>query len=416
MDTTEAKLDPEAILKDFPILNQRIHRDRRLVYLDSGASSQRPQSVIDAMSDCYRSNYANVHRGIHYLSEAASDLYEQARRKVQQFIGAGHTSEVIFTSGTTAAINTVARSFFESPGRSLEKGDRILLTIMDHHSNIVPWQQLAERTGAVVEFIGLTGDCRLDMGELKEKLAGNTRLFAFPAISNVTGLVLPVQELCELASANNVATVVDAAQHVPHEPTDVSGWGADFVAFSGHKMLGPSGIGILYGKRQLLEEMPPFLGGGSMISGCTIDGFTPGELPAKFEAGTPPIVEAIGLGAAIDYLSGTGLNAISRHEKELTVAMHDALSEIGGLRILGPAPDLKAGLVSFVVDGLSAQDISIFLDRQGFAIRAGHHCAMPLHEYLGVANSCRASFYLYNSMQEVSGFAEALGNVIAKLK
>ncbi len=416
MNTIETKLDPLVLRQDFPILDQTIHRDRQLVYFDNGASTQHPQTVIDAMSRCYSESYANVHRGIHYLSERASDLYENARSSVQQFIGAGHTSEVIFTSGTTAAINTVARSFFETPGIELKPGDEILLTILDHHSNIVPWQQLAERTGAKVQFVSLTPDGHLDRDDLNRKLTGRTRMFAFPAVSNVTGLKLPVAELVSLAKAVGAAVTVDAAQHVPHEPTQVQDWGADFVAFSGHKMLGPSGIGILYGQRDRLESMPAFLGGGSMISGVTKEGFTPGELPAKFEAGTPPIVEAIGLGAAIEYLDEVGVNSIAAYEHDLTVAMHEQLKEIDGLTILGPEPDRKAGIVSFVVEGLSTQDMAIFLDRQGFAIRAGHHCAMPLHEFFGIDNSCRASFYLYNTLDEVTAFSVALQNVIKKLR
>ncbi len=287
---------------------------------------------------------------------------------------------------------------------------------MEHHSNIVPWQQLAARTGAVVRFAGITEEGELDWEDFESKLSEKTKLVSVAAISNVLGTRIPIAEIVSKAKQFGAFVVVDAAQHVPHEPTVVSEWGADFIAFSAHKMLGPTGIGILYGRQALLEAMPPFLGGGNMISSVTTEGFTPGELPARFEAGTPPIVEAIGLGTAIEYLKKIGVGAIREHEAELTVLAHDLLPRIDGLRILGPPPQKKAGIISFVVDGLSAQDIAIFLDRQGIAIRAGHHCAMPLHDYLGIPNSCRASFYLYNTKDDVERLAEALAVVVAKLR
>lgn len=407
--------DPAAIRADFPILDQSIYKNRQLIYLDNGASSQRPQAVIDAMDDCYLRTYGNVHRGIHYLSEQSSEQYESARTSIQNFIGARHSNEIIFTSGTTFSINLVARTLFEGE-RSIKAGDEILLTILEHHSNIVPWQQLAERTGAVVKWVGLTDNGELDVDDFTRQLSEKTRVVAVSAVSNVLGTRLPISQLVKQAKTVNAFVLIDAAQYVPHEPTDVTEWGADFVAFSGHKMLGPSGIGILYGSRALLESMPPFLGGGSMISTVTTAGYTPGELPAKFEAGTPPIAETIGLGAAIEYLNKVGLEQISQYELELTKLAHELLLEIGGVRILGPPAENKAGIVSFVVEGLSSQDISIFLDRQGVAIRAGHHCAMPLHDYLGIRNSCRASFYLYNTREDVVRFAEALAGVVAKLR
>ena len=384
--------------RDFPILNQTIHRDRPLVYLDNGASTQRPQSVIDAMSNCYQKTYANVHRGIHWLSEQASAQYEEARTRVQKFINAPHNNEVIFTSGTTESINLVAHAW---GNEHVKSGDEILLTIFEHHSNIVPWQQLAARTGAVVRFVSIDGNGQLDMADLKQQISEKTKIVAFAAVSNVLGTNTPVAEVVSLAHAVGAITVVDAAQSVPHDVTDVQAWDADFVAFSGHKMLGPSGIGILWGKQHLLESMPPFLGGGSMIDQVTVDGFTPGELPARFEAGTPPIVEAIGLGAAIEYLNSVDLKTIKQHENELVMAAFEAISDIDGLRIFGPPADQRAGLVSFVIDGVSPQDISILLDQQGVAIRAGHHCAMPLHQHLNIRSSCRASFYLYNTIEEV---------------
>jgi cysteine desulfurase/selenocysteine lyase len=311
---TENRLDITAIREDFPILAQTIHRQKPLIYLDSGASSQRPVSVIEAMDQCYRSTYANVHRGIHWLSEQASGQYEQARKLVQQFINAPEDAEVIFTAGTTAALNLVARSWGDA---NVGEGDEILLTIFEHHSNIVPWQQLAERSGAVVRFAPINEQGDLDMEALTPMITERTKVVSFAAISNVLGTVVPVEQVVKLAHDVGAIAVVDAAQSVPHEATDVQQWDADFVAFSGHKMLGPSGIGILWGKRSLLEAIPAFHGGGSMIAECTVDGFTPGELPAKFEAGTPPIVEAIGLGAAIEYLNGLSLPAISVHEKRL---------------------------------------------------------------------------------------------------
>ena len=407
------QLDVNSIRRDFPILDQSIHRERPLIYLDNAASSQRPLAVIQSMVDCYEKTYANVHRGIHWLSEQSTDQYENARQVVGQMIGARHQDEVIFTSGTTAGINLVAHAWGDA---HLREGDKILLTILEHHSNIVPWQQLAERTGAMVEFVGLNEAGRLDLEAYQDLLDERTRMVAISAVSNVLGNVVPVAEMVGLARSVGAQVLIDAAQHVPHEPTNVIEWDADFVVFSGHKMLGPTGVGVLWGREELLEAMPPFLGGGSMISQVTVEGFTPGELPAKFEAGTPPIVEAIGLGVAAEYLQQIGLAEISRYERELTALAHRELSTIDGLKLLGPAEPDQSGIVSFVVDGLSNQDISIFLDRQGVAVRAGHHCAMPLHEYLGIPNSCRASFYLYNTEQEVRRFVDAVRQVIEKLR
>ncbi len=407
------EMDVKTVRKDFPILNQTIHRDRDLIYLDSGASSQRPTAVIQAMDDCYRQTYANVHRGIHYLSEQASWQYEQARRSVSKFINAGDEVEVVFTSGTTAALNLVARSWGDE---NISAGDEIVLTIFEHHSNIVPWQQLADRKGAAVRFAPIDSQGQLDFAAMKAMVSEKTKIIAVAAVSNVLGTIVPVKEVVKLAHSVGAIAVVDAAQSVPHEKTDVQQWNADFVAFSGHKMLGPSGIGVLWGKRDLLEAMPPFLGGGSMINDCTVAGFTPGELPAKFEAGTPPIVEAIGLGAAVAYLENHGIEAIGQHEKELVRLAYGRLEKIDGLTIAGPPADQRSGLVSFVIDGVSAQDIAVLLDQKGIAIRAGHHCAMPLHESLGFNSSCRASFYLYNTVQEVESFVDVLDHVVSRLR
>jgi cysteine desulfurase/selenocysteine lyase len=411
--TTEKPLDVASIRKDFPILDQTIHREKPLIYFDSGASSQRPEAVVEAMDRCYRSTYANVHRGIHWLSEQASDQYEHARNNVQRFINAAESAEVIFTGGTTASLNLVARSWGDA---NVKQGDEILLTIFEHHSNIVPWQQLAERTGAVVKFAPIDDFGNLDMTGLESMVGPKTKVISVAAISNVLGTVVDVPKIVELAHSVGAIAVVDAAQSVPHETTDVQAWNADFVAFSGHKMLGPSGIGILWGKRELLESIPAFHGGGSMITDCTIDGFTPGELPAKFEAGTPPIVEAIGLGAAVEYLEAVSLPAIASHEKTLAKLACSRLQTIDGLTILGPAADQRSGLVSFVIDGVSPQDISVLLDQKGIAIRAGHHCAMPLHEHLNLKSSCRASFYLYNTEDEVCQFVEILQAVVKRLR
>lgn len=405
--------DVESIRQDFPILDQEIHPDRPLVYLDSAASSQRPNAVIQSMVDCYEKIYANVHRGIHSLSEQASEQYEKARGSISKLINATHHDEVIFTSGTTAGVNLVSQAWGE---RYLAPGDKIVLTIVEHHSNIVPWQQLAERKGATIEFVPLNSDSSLDLDAYAGLLDERTRMVAFSAVSNVIGHVAPVAQMVQMARDAGAHVLIDAAQHVPHGPTDIRQWDADFAVFSGHKMLGPSGIGVVWGRQELLEAMPPFLGGGGMISRVTVDGFTPGELPAKFEAGTPPIVEAIGLGVAANYLLEIGLQEISMHERVLTERARQALAQIDGLQLLGPARSDSSGIVSFTVDGLSNQDIAIFLDRQGVAVRAGHHCAMPLHDYLGIPNSCRASFYLYNTEQEVAMFAEALQRVIAKLR
>ncbi len=406
-------LDPYKIRADFPILDQTIHRDKPLIYFDNTASTQRPRAVVDAMTECYEHSYANVHRGTHWLSEEASRLYENARLTVQKFINAKWTNEVIFTQGTTASINTVARSWGDA---NVGNGDEILLTIMEHHSNIVPWQQLVERVGATISFANITADGRLDLEDFDRKLNDKTKLVAVAAVSNTLGTINPIKQLAEKAHSVGAIIVVDAAQSVPHEPTDVQDWDADFVAFSGHKMLGPTGIGILYGRQELLESMPPFMGGGSMIKTVTTEGFTPGDLPARFEAGTPPIAETVGLAAAIEYLSKIGMENIGRYERELASHAQNRLSAIEGLRILGPSADHTCGIISFVIDGVSAQDISVLVDLRGVAIRAGHHCTMPLHDYLNIPASCRASLYIYNTTEEIDSFVDSLVEILPKLR
>ncbi len=398
----------ERMRADFPILSTLLHGNVPLVYFDNAATTQRPRQVIQALVDVYERQYANVHRGIHWLSDQSTDLFEDARAKVQRFIGAAAPEEVIFTHGATEGINLVARSWGDANVRA---GDEILLTEMEHHANIVPWQQLAERTGAVLRWAPVTDQGELALEQLAALLSPRTRLVAVGAVSNVLGTINPVAEIVRLAHDAGALVLVDAAQSVPHQATDVQALGADFLAFSGHKMLGPSGVGILWGRRELLEAMPPFLGGGSMIRRVRTDGFEPAELPAKFEAGTPPIVPAIGLGAAIDYLNAIGMPAIHAHEQALTVRAHEVLATVGGVRLLGPAPQRKSGIVSFMLDRIHAHDIAQLLDRQGIAVRAGHHCAMPLHKRLGLSASARASFYFYNTLAEVDQLGTALEEI-----
>jgi cysteine desulfurase/selenocysteine lyase len=398
-------LDADLYRGDFPILSTVLHGDQPLVYLDNAATTQRPRQVIEKLVEVYERHYANVHRGVHWLSDQSTDMFEEAREKVRRFINAGSPPEVIFTTGCTMAINLVARSWGD---QNVRAGDEILITEMEHHSNSVPWHQLAERTGAVVRHIPLTEEGLLDLDALGDLLTNRTRIVAVTAISNVLGTINPVEEIVRRAHDTGALVLVDAAQSVPHQKTDVQAMGADFVAFSGHKMLGPSGVGVLYGRLDLLEAMPPFLGGGSMIRRVTLDGFEPADPPAKFEAGTPPIVPAIGLGAAIDYLEAIGLEKIHRYEQHLAAQAHALLEEVGGVQFLGPAPAEKAGIVSFIVEGIHAHDIAQILDRHGVAIRAGHHCAMPLHKRLGVVASNRASFYFYNTPDEVEKLAAAL--------
>jgi cysteine desulfurase/selenocysteine lyase len=394
--------------EDFPILEQKVHGDQPLVFLDNAASTQRPRHVIEVLRRVYERDYANVHRGIHTLSERATEQYEEAREKARAFIGAGNSREIIFTSGTTAGINLVARSWGDA---NVKAGDEILVTTMEHHSNLVPWHQLSERTGAVLKHIPITDDGLLVLDALETLLTDRTKIVAVASVSNVLGTINPVAEIARRAHAAGAVVLVDAAQSVPHLVTNVEELGADFLAFSGHKMLGPTGIGVLYGRQELLEAMPPFLGGGSMINRVWPDRFTPAELPAKFEAGTPPIAPAIALGAAIDYLKRIGLEAIARHEHELIRYAYERLQEIDGLAILGPSPDHRAGLVSFTLPQPHAHDVAQLLDQQGIAVRAGHHCTWPLHDRLGIAASTRASFYLYNTPAEVDLLIDVVGQI-----
>ena len=417
--TLDSGLLPASLRDDFPILSNDVLDGHPLVFLDNAASTQRPRQVIGAIRQVYERDYANVHRGIHTLSERSTEQYEQARENVRAFINAKHSHEVIFTQGTTASINLVARSWGEA---NLKPGDEILTTVMEHHSNLVPWQQVCERTGAVLRHVPLVSnggasDGRLDMAAFDELLTEKTKLVAVVSVSNTLGTVNPIAEIIKKSHAAGALVLVDAAQSVPHLPTDVQAWDADFLAFSGHKMLGPSGVGVLYGKETLLDAMPPFLGGGSMINEVRLDSFTPAALPAKFEAGTPPITPAIGMSAAIDYLNSIGLNAIGldaihRHEQVLVKKCYHALSQIDGLQILGPAPEHRAGLVCFAFERIHAHEFAQVLnDRFGVAVRAGHHCTQPLHHLLGIAASTRASFYLYNQPEDVDRLVEGIAEV-----
>jgi cysteine desulfurase/selenocysteine lyase len=400
-------LDTTPIRAQFPILQRTFENGKPLIYFDNGASTQRPLAVLEAMRKVEETCYSNVHRGGHTLAAETTQLYEQARTSAHELLHTRTRQEIIFTCGTTAGINLVAHSY----GSQLRAGDEILLTEMEHHSNIVPWQQLAARTGAVIRWVPLRDDFHLDLDAFDKLLNARTKIVAVTAISNVLGTINPLRTIISRAHAVGAVVLVDAAQAAPHEALDVQELDCDFLAFSGHKMLGPTGIGVLYSKENLLDKMPPFLGGGSMIHRVTLDGFTPADLPHKFEAGTPPIVQAIGLGAAISYLQKIGLPAVREHELQLTRHAHALLATIPGLRIFGPAPEEKAGIVTFALAGVHPDDLSRLLDVQGIAVRAGHHCAMPLHERLGVSASCRASFYLYNTLSEVETLATELTQI-----
>lgn len=399
-------LDVEAIRDDFPILKQKI--DPPLVYLDSAASSQKPNRVIEALSEYYRSYNANIHRGIYRISEKATAMYEESRKKIARFINARRPRQIIFTRNTTESINIVAYSWGNA---NLSAGDEILVSVMEHHSNLVPWQLLAQRTGAKLKFIEVTDEGFLHLEDLNRLLTERTKLVAITHVSNVLGTVNPVQSITTAAHAVGAKVLIDAAQSVPHLPVDVQAINCDFLAFSGHKMCGPTGIGVLYGKLDLLEEMPPFLGGGSMIRTVERERSTYADLPQKFEAGTPSIAQAIGLGAAVDYLNDIGLDAIHPHEQDLLEYAHQKLSEIEGITIYGPKPRNRVGSITFNLDRIHAHDVAGILDQDGVAIRAGHHCTQPLMQRFGVIATARASFYLYNKLEEVDSLYDGLLNV-----
>ena len=399
--------DVEKIRRDFPILSQKIH-GKPLVYLDNAATSQKPQVVIDAVSHYYAADNSNVHRGLHRLSERATEAYEGARVKAQRFLNAAHSREIIFVRGTTEGINLVAQSY----GRTfLKEGDEVVVSAMEHHSNIVPWQMLCEQVGARLRVVPINHDGELVLEEYARILNERTRLVSVVHVSNALGTINPVKGIIELAHRWNAPVLLDGAQAAPHMKVDVQELGCDFYAFSGHKLFGPTGIGILYGKAELLEAMPPYQGGGDMISLVTFEKTHYNVLPYKFEAGTPHIAGVIGLGAAIDYLNGVGLETAGAYELELLAYGTEALSTIKGLRIIGTAKE-KAGVLSFVIDGVHAHDIGTIVDREGVAIRAGHHCAMPVMQRFGVPATARASVAFYNTKEEVDALVRALHQVI----
>jgi cysteine desulfurase/selenocysteine lyase len=401
-------LNSEKIRADFPILDVEAHPGKPLIYLDNAATSQKPLAVIEAMNSYYRNYNANVHRGIHRLSEEATAAYEGARERIGRFINAPESRQVIFVRNTTEAVNLVALTW----GRAnISAGDEILLTEMEHHSNIVPWQLLAEERQAVVRYIPFTAEGFLDLSQLDQLITGRTKIVSFTAMSNVFGTITPVKEIVAAAQAVGAVTLVDAAQSVPHMPVDVQDLDCDFLAFSSHKMCGPTGIGILYGKKALLEAMPPFMGGGDMIRRVRLEGSTWNDLPWKFEAGTPSIAEGIGLGAAVDYLGDIGMEAIHAHEQFITGYALEALSEVPGLRLLGPPAAQKGGVAAFTLEAVHPHDIAQILDQEGIAVRAGHHCAMPLHHKLDLPASARASFYLYSTTEEVDKLVAGLNQV-----
>lgn len=401
-------LDPQKIRADFPVLQREVRPGVPLVYLDSAATSQKPDAVLSALDSYYRLHNANVHRGIHTLAEEATALYEGARRKVAAFINAASAREVIFTRNASEAINLVAHSW----GRArLKAGDRLLLTEMEHHSNLVPWQMLSAERGLEIDIIPITADGLLDLAEADKLLALAPRLLAFTHMSNVLGTINPVAELCRRAHAAGAVVLVDGAQSVPHFAVDVQALGADFYVFSSHKMCGPTGIGVLWGRELLLDAMPPFLGGGDMISSVQLREFTPAALPHKFEAGTPAIAEAAGLGAAVDYLQAVGIDSIHAYEAELTEYVLERLSEVPGLTLYGPPAAGRGGVAAFTLKGVHAHDVAQVLDGSGVAVRAGMHCTMPLHARLGVSATARASFYLYNTAAEIDVLVAGLERV-----
>ncbi|WP_445255698.1 cysteine desulfurase [Nocardioides aurantiacus] len=402
--------DLEVIRKDFPILSRRLADDRPLVYLDSANTSQKPQCVIDAMVDHLERHNANVARAMHQLGAESSEAFEAARDKVAAFLNAPSRDEVIFTKNASEALNLVANTLAWARGPlEVGEGDRVVITEMEHHSNIVPWQLLTQRTGAELRWFGLTDDGQLDLSNIDELITERTKVVSFTWVSNMLGTINPVAEIARRAHEVGAIVVVDASQAAPQLTVDVQASGADVVVFTGHKVTGPTGIGVLWGRRELLDQLPPFLGGGEMIETVTMERSTYAGIPHKFEAGTPPIVEAVGLGAAVDYLGAIGLDHVHRHEQAITGYLLDGLATIKGVTVLGPLdPTLRGGAVSFEVDGVHPHDVSQLLDSFGIAVRAGHHCAKPAHKRFGVQSSTRASSYLYTTPAEVDAFVEGI--------
>ena len=402
-------LDVNEIRKEFPIFQRETKPGTRLVYLDSTATSQKPLAVIEAMDSYYRHSNANIHRGVHTLAEEATLLYEQARVKIAKFINAPSAHQIIYTRNTTESINLVAYSWARA---NLKSGDLVILTEMEHHSNLVPWQILQAERGIELDFIPVTEDGLLDLDIYKKLLEQRPRLISFTHMSNVLGTINPAAEIIRLAHEVGALTLVDAAQSVPHLKVDVQALDADFLAFSAHKMCGPTGIGALYGKMELLEAMPPFLGGGDMIKEVKLRSFRTNTLPYKFEAGTPAIAESVGFGAAVDYLTSLGMETIAAHEHEITEYALERLEEVPGVKVFGPGAQNKGGVAAFTLEGVHPHDVAQILDQDGIAVRAGHHCAQPLHEKFGLPATSRASFYLYNTKDEV----DLLVNGIYKVK
>ena len=400
-------LDCEKIRRDFPILDEQI-RGKPLIYLDNAASSQKPNVVIDAISHNYRHDYANIHRGVHTLSERSTAAYEAARSKVKKFINASSDKEIIFVRGTTEAINLVAQSHGKA---NIKVGDEILITWMEHHSNIVPWQMLCEQTGAILKVVPINQQGEMIFADFEKLLSDKTRLVSVAHMSNALGTINPVKDIINAAHAKNIPVLLDGAQAIPHMHVDVQDLDCDFYAFSGHKLYGPSGIGVLYGKQQLLEAMPPYQGGGDMIRKVTFTETEYNILPYKFEAGTPSIADTIGLGAAVDYLTAIGMDNIAAYEHELLNYASAKAEKIVGLKIIGTA-EHKGAILSFVLDKVHPHDIGTMLDTVGIAVRAGHHCAMPVMDFFAVPATARASFALYNTRQEIDVLMEAIEELI----
>ena len=397
---------PNRIIRDFPILSRKVN-GKKLVYLDNAATSQKPKQVIEAVTKYYEGYNSNVHRAVHKLSGEATDAYDAAHEKTAGFIKASGYDEIVFTKNTTESLNVIANNF----AQKLKPGDEILLTRMEHHSNIVPWLNAAKTTGAKIRYAEIDGNGTLDLEQFKSLINEKTQVVSVTHASNVLGTINPVKEIAEIAHDKNAVVSVDGAQSVPHLPVDVQKIDADFLAFSGHKMLGPTGIGVLYGKKELLEDVEPYSFGGDMISEVTYERATWNDLPWKFEAGTPNIAGAVGLAAAMDYLNGIGMDNVRDHNLNLTRYSTKRLSEIEGIETYGPAPEKKVGVISFNVKGVHAHDVSSILDAEGIAVRGGHHCAMPLMKLLGVPGTARASFYLYNTPEEIDLFIQALGKI-----
>ena len=401
-------LDVAKIRSDFPILSRQVKPGVEVVYLDSTATTQKPVQVIKAMDEYYRNSNANIHRGIHVLAEEATAMYEEARGKIAKFINAPSPRQIIFTRNTTESINLVAQTW----GReNLKDGDVVILTEMEHHSNLVPWQILSAERNLKLEFIPVDDEGLLDQDEYRWLLDLNPKLVAFTQMSNVLGTINPAKEMIQLAHNSGAEVLVDGAQSVPHFPVDVQDLNADFLVFSAHKMCGPTGVGVLYGRRDLLEDMPPFLGGGDMIKRVELRSFTPNSIPHKFEAGTPAIAEAIGFGAAVDYLQHIGMDAIAAQEQAVVGYALERLVEVPGVKVFGSQARDRGGVTAFTLDGVHAHDVAQILDGDGIAVRAGHHCAMPLHDKYDIPATTRASYYLYNSIEEIDKLIDSIYKV-----